>query len=86
MKEAPVIRGKDLENRTEGAQGIEDAEEAIRKMKGTKNAPADPAGELAALKERIEAARRLPPPSGVNDGAVWANGRDAAIKAIEGVE
>ena len=72
-----MIKGSDLINR---ATGVEAAEAEIRKMKAK---PAAPADELAALKARLEAARTLPPPQGIYDGAVWAQGRDAAIAAIE---
>ena len=74
-------KGMSLNNRE--PRGTKDAEDAIDRVK--KGAPTA-AAELAGIRERIAAARQLRQENiHCSDCAqAFADGRDAAIKAIEG--
>lgn len=74
-----MIKGNDLDNRGMTSTDPKGAEGARQEMK--KNGR-----QAKSLAERLEAARALTPSQAAecHCGHCWANGRDAAIRAIEG--
>lgn len=78
-----MIRPETLQHR------VTDPDQEIRRPRRKDTPPAiepDASTALIALRRRIAAAKALPVPRDVYDGAIWARGRDAAIAAIEAAE
>jgi hypothetical protein len=76
-----MIRGGDLENRQ--VIGGEEFEAARQKLGGRKKSEPEAPPSFA---ERIAAARALRPPKPQIEhcGHCWGEGRDAALRALEG--
>jgi hypothetical protein len=75
-----MIKGDDLDNRGESPREPRGSDAVRADMKRVK-------GERATLADRLDRARALrPPATGLTEhcGHCWADGRDAAIRAIEG--
>lgn len=77
-----AVRPETLQNPERGLDLLDrEAAEGARPRKRD-----DAAAELAAVRERIEAAKKIRPlrPSPHCCGTCWGDGRDAAIRVIEG--
>ncbi len=76
-----MIRSGDLQNRDLDPKGSEAVQADIQHVKGKHKSEPDP--EFAA---RLQAARDVVPPRDgqLHCGHCWGQGRDAAIRVIEG--
>jgi len=87
-----MIKGTELENRIADPnppeppmpRGGAEVVETIKAMKAGKIVVNDVVARLAELERRIQSAKDLLPPRGIEDGRCWGMGRDSAIAAIEG--